>query len=103
MTNDTELDIFVINALAEKFMDGPGFFYGIISETLHNLVNNGENNENTLLSDGMMFLVEEGTEMAKSAEEVATFKIQKLMQMLQSHVHEFQFLSSGSLYKCCYE
>ena len=41
MTNDTELDTFVINALAEKFMDGPDFFYGIISETLHILVNSG--------------------------------------------------------------
>ena len=103
MTNDIELDTFVINALAEKFMDGSFFFYGIISETLHILLNNGANIDNKLLNDGLMFVVEEGTEKAKSAEEVATFKIQKLMQMLQSHVHEFQFLSSGSLYKCCYE
>ena len=51
----------------------------------------------------MMFVVEEGTEMAKSAEEVATFKIQKLLQVLQLHVNEFQFLTPESLYKCCYE
>ena len=82
MTNDTELDTFVINALAEKFMDGSFFFYCIISETLHILVNNGANTENELLSDGLMFVVEHGIEKAKSAEEVATMKIQKLMHIL---------------------
>ena len=49
MTNDIELDTFVINALAEKFMDGSFFFYGIISETLHILLNNCANTENELL------------------------------------------------------
>ena len=100
MTNDTELDTFVINALSEKFMDGSFFFYGIISETLHVLLNDGANTDNELLKDGLMFVVEEGTEKAKSAEEVATLKIQKLMQMLLLHANEFQFLTRESLFKC---
>ena len=47
-----------------------------------------------------MFVVEDGTEKAKSPEEVATLKILKLMQMLLLNVNEFQFLTRDSLFKC---
>ena len=47
-----------------------------------------------------MFVVEDGTEKAKSSEEVAALKIQKLMQMLQLHVNELQLLTPEILFKC---
>ena len=46
MTQESEIDAFVINALSEKFMDGQFFFYVVISETLHIKVNLGENFQN---------------------------------------------------------
>ena len=46
MTQESEIDTFVINSLSEKFMDGQFFLYVVISETLHVKVNIGENVEN---------------------------------------------------------
>ena len=66
MTQENDISTFVINSFTEKFMDGWFFFYVIISESLHIMVNNSEIVENELLQQGLMFVVEEGTEMATS-------------------------------------
>ena len=51
-------------------MGREGFVWGIISETLHILLNRGETLDSELLKTGLQFLVEEGVESAKSLEEV---------------------------------
>ena len=90
----------MINALSEKFMDGPFFFYGIISESLHVTLNAVASVENELLSDGLAFVVEEGTEAARSSEEVGALKIQKLVKMLQNNETQFELLTKDRLKSC---
>ena len=41
-----------MDALEEKFMDRAGFIYGIISESLHIILNRGEHLDNELLKTG---------------------------------------------------
>ena len=70
MAKEFEISTFVIDALSEKFMAGSGFFYCVIGENLHISLNRGDNKENELLQNGLAFVIEEGTEEARSLEEV---------------------------------
>ena len=65
----------MINALEEKFMAGSGFSYGILSETLHVLLNQAEPVNNELLRNGLAFVVEQGVESATSIPDVMALKI----------------------------
>ena len=51
-------------------MTGSGYLYTMLSESLHILLNREEPVSNELLRNGLSFVVEEGTETAKSIEEV---------------------------------
>ena len=58
MAHDTEIYTFVAKALEDKIMDGSGFSYTVLSETLHIVMNRGENEINELIKNGLMFVVE---------------------------------------------
>ena len=56
-------------------MAGSGFSYGILSETLHVLLNQAEPVNNELLRNGLAFVVEQGVESATSIPDVMALKI----------------------------
>ena len=51
-------------------MAGFGYTHIILSESLHILLNREEQVDNELLENGLLFIVEEGIENARSVEEI---------------------------------
>ena len=83
-------------------MDRTGFNVGIISESLHILLNSGQTVDNELLRTGLTFLVEEGVEAAASMEEVQTLKIKKLMELLELAKNDYGILTEQNLLDSCF-
>ena len=60
----------LVRVLSEKFIDGSGYYYALLGESAHLLINSNKTNDNILLNHGLQFYVENGTESAKSFYEV---------------------------------
>ena len=64
-------------------MDVAGYAYIGLSEGLHLLINNEQHQDNELLRNGLLLVVQEGIETAKTIEEVEALKIRKLIVQLK--------------------